>query len=156
METIEMSEARQTSVLRRQASGRGLHGVSRFFEHRAALVRVDLGLEQGEVLLVRGSNGPGKSTLLKVLATALSPTEGEGRILGLHLRTERNEIRRRVEYVGHATRLYEGLTARENLAFVSKLWALRKPRIDEGLERVCLQEVGRARPVTQSIEEEFA
>ena len=99
-----------------------LRGVSRLFDYRPALVRVDLVVEVGEVLLVRGSNGAGKSTLLRVLATALSPSEGEGRVLGWDLRTERGEIRRRAEYVGHATRLYEDLSARENLRFVTKLW----------------------------------
>ncbi|MGH2808854.1 MAG: ABC transporter ATP-binding protein, partial [Actinomycetota bacterium] len=80
------------------------------FEHRPALVRVDLTVERGEVLLVRGPNGAGKSTLLRVVSTALSPSEGEGRILGFDLRTRRRDIRRHVEYVGHATRLYEDLT----------------------------------------------
>ena len=115
-----------------------LKGVTRLFEHRPALVRVDLTVDPGEIVLVRGANGAGKSTLLRVLSTALAPSEGEGEILGFDLRTERREIRRHVEYVGHSTRLYEDLTARENLRFVSRLWGIAQPAIDEALERVGL------------------
>ena len=115
-----------------------LEGLSRFFEHRPAVVRVDLRVRRGEILLVKGPNGAGKSTLLRVLSTALSPSEGEGRILGFDLRTQRRDIRQNVEYVGHQTRLYEDLTARENLRFVARLWGVPEPRIDEALAEVGL------------------
>ncbi|MGH2753886.1 MAG: heme ABC exporter ATP-binding protein CcmA [Actinomycetota bacterium] len=115
-----------------------LEGISRFFDHRPALVRIDLVVDRGEVILVKGPNGAGKSTLLRVLSTALTPSEGEGSVLGYDLRSQRDQIRRRVEYVGHATRLYEDLTARENLRFVARLWGIKRPAIDDSLEQVGL------------------
>ncbi|HEV2756526.1 MAG TPA: heme ABC exporter ATP-binding protein CcmA [Actinomycetota bacterium] len=127
-----------------------LTGVSRLYGYRPALVRVDLRVEAGEVLLVRGSNGAGKSTLLRILATALPVTEGEGRLHGFDLRTERAAIRRRVEYVGHATRLYEDLTGAENLRFVARLWGIARPPIDRALAEVGLLEAAALRVATYS------
>src|SRR5438093_1252972 len=115
-----------------------LSGVTRVFGAAPALIRADLSVERGEVLLVRGPNGAGKSTLLRVIATALSPTYGSGSVLGFDLVTGREEIRRRVELLAHRTRLYEDLTARENLRFTSALYGLDAGRIDPVLRDVGL------------------
>ena len=115
-----------------------LSGVTRVFGVAPALIRADLSVERGEVLLVRGPNGAGKSTLLRVIATALSPTYGSGSVLGFDLVTGREEIRRRVELLAHRTRLYEDLTARENLRFTSALYGLDAGRIDPVLRDVGL------------------
>src|SRR5439155_20513112 len=104
------------------------------------IVRVDLSIEPGETILVRGPNGAGKSTLLKVMATAISPMYGSGSILGFDLTAEREEIRRRVELVGHRTRLYEDLTGRENLRFACALYGADPAGISDALERVGLVE----------------
>lgn len=127
-----------------------LAGVSRIFGNRPALVRIDLRVERGEVLLVRGPNGAGKSTLLRMLSTALPPSEGEARVLGRDLKCERNEIRRRVEYVGHSTRLYEELTARENLRFVATLWGIEAGRIEPALDEAGLLPAADVRVATFS------
>jgi ABC-type multidrug transport system ATPase subunit len=101
-----------------------LSGVTRVFGFAPALLRVDLRVERGETLLVRGPNGAGKSTLLRLIATAISPTYGSGEVLGFDLARQRSEIRRRIELLGHRTRLYEDLTGLENLRFTSMLYGI--------------------------------
>jgi heme ABC exporter ATP-binding subunit CcmA len=115
-----------------------LSGITRIFGVTPALVRVDLEVPRGEVLLVRGPNGAGKSTLLRVIATVLSPTYGRGSVLGFDLARERDEVRRRVELIGHRTRLYEDLSGRENLRFWCRLYGIEAGDVDEALTRVGL------------------
>ncbi|MGH2725163.1 MAG: ABC transporter ATP-binding protein [Actinomycetota bacterium] len=127
-----------------------LSGVTRVFDLAPALVRVDLRVERGEVLLLRGPNGAGKSTLLRVLATAISPTYGSGQVLGFDLAGGREAIRRRTELMGHRTRLYEGLSARENLRFVCDLYGAPADAIAPALGRVGLADVADERVRTYS------
>jgi ABC-type multidrug transport system ATPase subunit len=119
-----------------------LSRLTRVFGTQPAIVGVDLKLERGSVVLLRGPNGAGKSTLLRVIATALTPTYGGGSALGFDLVRERDEVRRRTELLGHDTRLYEDLTAIENLRFACALYGADAWRIPEVLERVGLAAVG--------------
>jgi heme exporter protein A len=122
-----------------------LTGLTRVFGLVPGLVRASLSVDRGEVLLVRGPNGAGKSTLLRVIATALSPTYGGGTVLGFDLVSQREEIRRRTELMGHRTRLYDDLTAVENLRFASRIFELDPAGIPAALERVGLTDVSRQR-----------
>ena len=115
-----------------------LKGVTRVFGSQPAIVGVRLVVGRGEVVLLRGANGAGKSTLLRVLATALSPTYGGGAVLGFDLVSERDEIRRRTELLTHRTRLYEELTAAENLRFTCALHGIDPGLVPAALERVGL------------------
>jgi heme exporter protein A len=115
-----------------------LNGVTRVFGSQPAIVGVRLVVGRGEVVLLRGANGAGKSTLLRVLATALSPTYGGGVVLGFDLVRERDEIRRRTELLTHRTRLYEELTAAENLRFTCALHGIDPGLVPAALERVGL------------------
>jgi heme ABC exporter ATP-binding subunit CcmA len=127
-----------------------LRSVTRLFGAAPALVRIDLSIERGEVVVLRGPNGAGKSTLLRIVATALSPTYGGGSVLGFDLATEREEIRRRSELLTHRTRLYEELSARENLELFADLLGIDRVRVGEALERVALDDVADERVRTFS------
>ena len=127
-----------------------LRGVTRLFGAAPALVRVDLSIERGEAVVLRGPNGAGKSTLLRIVATALSPTYGGGSVLGFDLATGREEIRRRSELLTHRTRLYEELSARENLELFADLLGISRVRVGEALERVALDDVADERVRTFS------
>jgi heme ABC exporter ATP-binding subunit CcmA len=118
-----------------------LRGVTRLFGSVPAIVRVDLSILRGEAVVLRGPNGAGKSTLLRIVGTALSPTYGGGSVLGFDLATERDEIRRRSELLTHRTRLYEELSARENLLLFADLLGLSRVRVEDALERVGLVDV---------------
>jgi ABC-type multidrug transport system ATPase subunit len=118
-----------------------LDSVTRMFGLTPALVRVSLRVERGEVLLIRGHNGAGKSTLLRVIATALATTYGRGTVLRYDLDAGREDIRRRTELVGHRTRLYEDLSAEENLRFTCSLHSLDPGGVPEALARVGLTSV---------------
>jgi heme ABC exporter ATP-binding subunit CcmA len=124
--------------------------VTRVFGVTPALVRVDLRIERGETILLRGSNGAGKSTLLRVVATLLSPTYGAGQVFGHDLLLDRDAIRARTELVGHRTRLYEDLTATENLRFACRLFAVEPAAIPDALRRVGLADVAGERVRTYS------
>jgi ABC-type multidrug transport system ATPase subunit len=127
-----------------------LRGVTRLFGAAPALVRVDLAIERGEVVVLRGPNGAGKSTLLRIVATALSPTYGGGSVLGFDLADAREEIRRRAELLTHRTRLYEELTARENLELFADLLDIHHDLVQGALERVALADVADERVRTFS------
>jgi len=115
--------------------------VTRVFGAAPGLVRASLTVQRGDLLLVRGPNGAGKSTLLRVIATALAPTYGTGEVLGFDLARDRDEIRRRTELLGHRTRLYEDLTAAENLRFACAMHGVAPSGVSGALGRVGLAEV---------------
>lgn len=69
--------------------------------------------------MVTGANGSGKTTLLRCVATALRPHHGHILWHDRDVWRERRELRPRIALLSHATRLYEDLDARGNLA----LWA---------------------------------
>jgi heme ABC exporter ATP-binding subunit CcmA len=135
-----------------------LSGVTRVFGVAPAIVRIDLSVARGEVLLVRGPNGAGKTTLLRVVATALSPTYGGGSVVGYDLLRNRDEIRRRVELLGHRTRLYEDLSAAENLRFACTVHAVDPAGVPTALERVGLLDVAdeRVRGFSQGMRQRVA
>ncbi len=145
MRTLPRSDVAPTTT-----AAVSLVGVSRLFGSEPALARVDLVVERGEVVVLRGPNGAGKSTLLRVVATSLSPTFGGGTVLGLDLARDREEIRRRTELLGHRTRLYEELTALENLRLMTLLLGLDRKAAAEALERVGLANVAGERVRTFS------
>ena len=131
----------------RSPAGSAVHltRVTRLFDGLAAITQVSLQVGTGESVWLRGSNGSGKSTLLRVIATAISPTYGGGTVLGHDLTRGRARIRATTELVGHNTRLYDELTATENLHFVCDLLGLDPAGVPAALERVGLAEVATVR-----------
>jgi ABC-2 type transport system ATP-binding protein len=102
-----------------------------------ALSSVDLVVRQGELYGLLGPNGAGKTTLVKILSTLLLPTSGDARVLGLDVRTQADEVRRRVGVVlGGDRALYWRLTARENLWYFSQLYDMPGPRAKAKVEEV--------------------
>jgi len=111
----------------------------RSFGHVRALRGVSFTLGAADVLAVFGPNGAGKSTLLRILAGLLKPDAGQVRIGGRPLLRSDVAQRRRIGLISHASLLYDGLTAAENLEFYARLYALGDPR---GAARRALADVG--------------
>jgi heme ABC exporter ATP-binding subunit CcmA len=108
-----------------------------------ALAGVDLSLDTGEVVVVVGANGAGKTSLLRACAGLLPVTSGEARVLGVDLTTDHTTVRRHVGLLGHAAPLYDELSAAENVRFAVRALGLPTSTADSALERLGL--VGRLR-----------
>jgi putative ABC transport system ATP-binding protein len=65
-----------------------LRGASRIWSGEAGLHPIDLDVEPGELVVVRGRSGSGKSTLLALVAGVCEPGTGEVRVLGVPPRRE--------------------------------------------------------------------
>jgi heme exporter protein A len=72
-------------------------------------------LGDGELMRVAGTNGSGKTSLLRMLCGLLSPTRGEVRWQGENIRALREEYWREMIYLGHSSAVKDELTAAENL-----------------------------------------
>lgn len=101
--------------------------VSRRFGSRTVLDRVSLQAARGECVALFGPNGAGKTTLLRLLSLTLRRQGGRIEIDGLDAAREPQAIRGRIGVIGHQTRLYDDLTARENLEFFGSLYGVDAP-----------------------------
>ncbi len=97
---------------------------------------VSFGVGKGELFGFLGPNGSGKTTIIKALCGLLRPTEGTGRILGMDIRKDAAEIRRRVGYMSQKFGLYEDLTVGENIAFYAGVYGLDRRRVQERTRQV--------------------
>lgn len=127
-----------------------IHDIARRFGRTWVLRGISLHVQAGELVALTGPNGSGKTTLLRIVATALRPTRGGGRILGHDLAEERNAIRSRIGYLGHSAGAYADLTAAENLTFAQRMATGRQdPRAVEA----ALDEVGLDRSTETRVRE---
>lgn len=92
-------------------------GVVHRYGRVTVLAGLDLSLRAGEVLLLLGANGAGKSTFLRALAGLARPDAGTVRVDGRPV----TDARGRIGYLAHDTLLYDDLTLAENLAFTARL-----------------------------------
>jgi heme exporter protein A len=111
--------------------------VTRSFGRRRALWRVNLTVASGEIVGLLGPNGAGKSTLLSLVSTLVAPSSGEIRYGRSTSHEAGPSLRARIGMLGHDLFLYPELTARENLAFFARLYALRD--VDAVVDRALAQ-----------------
>ncbi len=101
--------------------GLGLHDLACRRGGRLLFRGLGLALPRGHLLHVRGANGAGKTSLLRLICGLLEPDAGEVRWDGVPTRTQRDELHRRLVYVGHAAATKDDLTALENLRAAAAL-----------------------------------
>ena len=96
-----------------------------------ALAGANLQVSRGEIVLLQGPNGAGKTSILRVCAGLLPIERGSGRVLGIDLVTQRDEVRSRVGLLGHSNGLYLDLTVEQNIRF----WASMVNATEEEIVR---------------------
>ncbi len=96
-------------------------GLTKQFKNLTAVQDLSFSVNEGDVYGFLGQNGAGKSTTIRMLATLISPTDGEIEIFGLKLEDHRNEILREVGAVIEKPDVYKYLSAYENLKLFARL-----------------------------------
>jgi ABC-2 type transport system ATP-binding protein len=110
-----------------------------------ALESLSFGASAGEVLVLLGPNGSGKTTALKLISTMLLPDAGSVRVSGFDTQRDGGQVRRQVGIAVATERsFFPRLSARENLEFFAALDEVprleRSHRIDEVLRNTGLTE----------------
>lgn len=119
-----------------QAAPLSLGAIGKRFGELTVLNGLELVLAPGEVALVEGANGVGKTTLLRVAAGLIAPDRGSVHAYGLHPERDRGGFRRRVGLLSAGDKgLYARLTVRQNLEFWAALALLPAPRRREAIDR---------------------
>jgi ABC-2 type transport system ATP-binding protein len=109
--------------------------LTKVFGELIAVDRLSLTVSEGEVFAFLGPNGSGKTTTIRMLCGIITPTSGEGRVLGFDVATQSEAIKARIGYMSQRFALYEDLTVRENLDFYAGVYqvphATRGRRVQE-------------------------
>lgn len=88
------------------------------FGPKNVLRSLDLDVDSGEIVTIKGKNGSGKTTLLKALSTLERPDDYDlAEIDGFDLISNSEEVRSRVGFLSHNPPFYPELTGIENLDF---------------------------------------
>lgn len=103
-----------------------------------ALAGASLAVREGEIVVLAGPNGAGKTTLLRLCAGLVPPVRGSAKVFGLDVADDRDAVRSRVGFLGHANGLYAELTTRENVAFHAALVGASRDEVDAALRRLGL------------------
>ena len=88
---------------------------------RELFKNIHFSLEPGSLLQVRGANGSGKTSLLRMLCGLSIPAAGEIHWNGVSIRTANEEYFANVTYIGHLSGIKDDLTVIENLRISSAL-----------------------------------
>lgn len=121
-----------------------VQGVEKSFKNLHVLRGVDFEVAPGSIFALLGSNGAGKTTMVKILSTLLKADAGTCTVNGFDVGAEPLQIRESISLTGQFAAVDEILTGRENLVLVAKLRHLKGPGevADDLLARFNLAEAG--------------
>ncbi len=132
----------------------GTEGLTKRYGATVAVDHIDLAVRAGEIVGILGPNGSGKTTTILMLLGLTEPSAGKAEVAGFDPLREPLEVKRRVGYLPDQVGFYDGLSARDNLAYTGRLAGLPRREIDARFEaamvRVGLPDVGRDRVGTFS------
>ncbi|MFF2888518.1 ABC transporter ATP-binding protein [Paenibacillus sp. NPDC057967] len=127
-------------------------GLRKSFKDKEVLKGVDIEVKQGEIFALLGSNGAGKTTIVKILTTLLAQDGGTAVINGFDVASKPSHVRQSISLTGQFAAVDEILTGRENLIMIARLRHLDNPRqvADNMLQRFGLTDAADRKPSTYS------
>jgi ABC-2 type transport system ATP-binding protein len=127
-------------------------GLQKSYKQLHVLKGVDFEVKKGRIFALLGSNGAGKTTIVKILTTLLKQDGGTAIVNGFDVAAKPDSVRQSISLTGQFAAVDEILTGRENLIMIARLWHLKNSRqvADELLNRLGLTDAADRRVSTYS------
>ncbi|MFF7938595.1 ABC transporter ATP-binding protein [Nocardia gamkensis] len=135
-----------------QAPAIQVRGLEKSYNKLEVLRGVDFEVERGSIFALLGSNGAGKTTVVKILSTLLEADAGTARVNGFDVATQPGDVRESISLTGQFAAVDEILSGRENLVLIAKLRHLKNAETvaDDLLERFSLTDAATRKVSTYS------
>ena len=129
-----------------------VQGLEKSFKELHVLRGVDFEVAPGSIFALLGSNGAGKTTVIRILATLLKADGGDAGVNGFDVATQAPQVRQSISLTGQFAAVDEILTGRENLVLVAGLRHLagRGAIADDLLARFSLTDAADRKVATYS------
>jgi ABC-2 type transport system ATP-binding protein len=127
-------------------------GLQKSYKQLHVLKGVDFEVEKGCIFALLGSNGAGKTTIIKILTTLLKQDGGTAAVNGFDVASKPDNVRQSISLTGQFAAVDEILTGRENLIMIARLRHLQNPHqlADSLLKRFVLTDAAGRRVSTYS------
>jgi ABC-2 type transport system ATP-binding protein len=127
-------------------------GLEKSYKELRVLRGVGFEVARGAIFALLGSNGAGKTTVVRILSTLLAADAGTARVNGFDVATQPAGVRQSISLTGQFAAVDEILSGRENLVLIARLRHLKDPggKADDLLRRFSLSEAGTRRAATYS------
>jgi len=129
-----------------------VQGLEKSYKKLAVLRGVDFDVARGSIFALLGSNGAGKTTVVKILSTLLKADAGTASVNGFDVATQAAQVRESISLTGQFAAVDEILSGRENLVLVAKLRRIKDPGAiaDDLLDRFSLTDAAARKVSTYS------
>ncbi len=127
-----------------------VEGLAKHYGRVRAVDGISFAVAAGEIFSLLGHNGAGKTTTIKMLTGRARPTSGTATVLGHDVVAAADRIKPQINVVSQEQNLYERMTGRENLVFVSRLYGVDERAADDLLGLVGLTKFAKRRVKTYS------
>jgi ABC-2 type transport system ATP-binding protein len=129
-----------------------VRGLDKSYKELHVLRGVDFDVSRGSIFALLGSNGAGKTTVVKILSTLLKADAGTASVNGFDVATQGADVRESISLTGQFAAIDEILSGRENLILIAKLRHLKNPGTiaDDLLKRFGLTEAAARKVSTYS------
>jgi ABC-2 type transport system ATP-binding protein len=129
-----------------------VQGLEKSYKQLEVLRGVDFDVARGSIFALLGSNGAGKTTVVKILCTLLKADAGTASVNGFDVATQAANVRESISLTGQFAAVDEILSGRENLVLVAKLRSLRDSDkiADDLLDRFSLTDAAARKVSTYS------
>ena len=118
-----------------------VQGLQKSYKKIHVLKDVDFEVEKGSIFALLGSNGAGKTTIVKILTTLLKQDGGTASVNGFDVAAESDHVRQSISLTGQFAAVDEILTGRENLIMIArlrKIWRMERPSMTFMSLKKCL------------------
>lgn len=104
-------------------------GLQKSYKQFQVLKGVDFEVKKGSIFALLGSNGAGKTTIVKILTTLLKQDGGTAAVNGFDVSAKPDDVRQSISLTGQFAAVDEILTGRENLIMIARLRHLNSPNL---------------------------
>ncbi len=116
-----------------------VRNITKHYGSKKAVDNLSFELRDGEIIGLLGLNGSGKTTTIRILTCFLIPSEGDVVVDSLNIFDEPLEVKKKIGYLPETPPLYEELTIREYLEFVSQIKGIPQEKIPTEISRVSIK-----------------